>query len=99
MARCPPETLNRLEELGERAIWVRGYTGRWLAGAFDGTFTPSGLPTYPPGEYFAWCAARIGRAHRDQLASLALSVTVDIDGLGAVPFATPPPATTTSSSP
>jgi putative phosphoesterase len=51
----PAETLDRLEELGERAIWVRGNTDRWLAEAFDGTFTPSGLPTNPPAEYFAHC--------------------------------------------
>ena len=82
----PAETLDRLAELGDRAIWVRGNTDRWLAEAFDGTFRPSGLPTNPPAEYFAWCAARIGRAHRDRLASLPLSVTADIDGLGVVTF-------------
>ena len=82
----PAETLERLEELGGRAVWVRGNTDRCLAAAFDGTFQPSGLPANPPPEYFAWCAARIGQAHRDRLASLPLSVTLDIDGLGPVMF-------------
>ncbi len=58
----PAQTLDRLEELGKRAIWVRGNTDRSLAAAFDGTFRPSGLAANPPADYFAWCAARIGRA-------------------------------------
>ena len=82
----PAQTLDRLEELGERAVWVRGNSDRWLADAFDGTFQPSGLPTNPPAAHFDWCAARIGRPHRDRLASLPLSVTLDIDGLGPVTF-------------
>ena len=41
----PAQTLDRLEELGEQAIWVRGNTDRWLAEAFDGTFQHSGLAT------------------------------------------------------
>jgi hypothetical protein len=60
----PAQTLDRLEELGKRAIWVRGNTDRSLAAAFDGTFQPSGLPANPPADYFTGCAARIGRAHR-----------------------------------
>lgn len=82
----PAETLDRLEELGRRAIWVRGNTDRWLADAFDGTFEPSGLPTNPPADHFSWCAAKIGQSHRDRLASLPLTVTLDIDGLGPVAF-------------
>ncbi len=82
----PARTLDRLEELGERAIWVRGNTDRSLAAAFDGTFQPSGLPANPSVGYFTWCAARIGQVHRDRLASLPLTVTLDIDGLGPVAF-------------
>lgn len=82
----PAQTLDRLEELGERAIWVRGNTDRSLAAAFDGTFQPSGLPANPSADWFTWCAARIGQAHRDRLASLPLTVTLDIDGLGPVAF-------------
>jgi predicted phosphodiesterase len=67
-------------------VWVRGNSDRWLADAFDGTYQPSGLPTNPPAAYFSWCAARIGHAHRDRLASLPLSVTLDVDGLGPVTF-------------
>jgi len=82
----PAQTLDRLEDLGPQAVWVRGNTDRSLADAFDGTFVPSGLPANPSAAYFAWCAAQIGPAHRDRLASLPLSVTLDIDGLGPVAF-------------
>ena len=82
----PAQTLDRLEELGDRAVWVRGNSDRWLAEAFDGTFQPSGLATNPPAAYFAWCAARISQAHRNRLASLPLTVTLDADGLGPVTF-------------
>ena len=82
----PAQTLDRLEELGPRAAWVRGNTDRWLAEMFDGGFRPSGLPTNPPAAYFKWCAARIGAEHRNRLASLPLRVTLDVDGLGLVAF-------------
>ena len=82
----PAPTLDRLAELGDRAIWVRGNSDRDLAAAFDGTFQPSGLATNAPAEYYAWCAARISQAHRDLLADLPLTVSLDIDGLGAVAF-------------
>jgi|SRR5215470_7570376 len=94
----PGQTLDRLEQLAGRVIWVRGNTDRSPAAAFDGTFQPSGLPANPPAGYFAWCAGRIGQAHRDRLASLPLTVTLAIDGLGAVAFCLAPPAMTTSSS-
>jgi predicted phosphodiesterase len=82
----PAQTLDRLEGLGSQAIWVRGNTDRCLAAAFDGTFQPSGLLANAPAPYFTWCAARIGPMHRDRLASLPLTATLDIDGLGPVAF-------------
>jgi predicted phosphodiesterase len=82
----PAQTLDRLAGLGDRAIWVRGNSDRSLAAAFDGTFQPSGLASNAGAEYFAWCAARISRAQRDLLADLPLTVSLVIDGLGAVAF-------------
>jgi len=82
----PAETMDTLEQLGERAIWVRGNSDRSLAEAFDGTFQPTGLAANAPPEYYAWCAQRITKAHRDRLARLPLCVTLDIDGLGPVAF-------------
>jgi predicted phosphodiesterase len=82
----PAQTMDCLEALGSRAVWIRGNTDRGLAAAFDGVFQPSGLATNPPDAYFTWCAARIGQAHRDRLAGLPLSVTLDVGGLGPVAF-------------
>ncbi len=80
----PVEALDRLTELGEKAIWVRGNTDRELVAAYDGELNPD-LPQAGrvPAEYGA---SRIERRHRDLLASLPLSVTLDVTGLGQVLF-------------
>jgi predicted phosphodiesterase len=82
----PARTLDRLAALGDRAVWVRGNTDRWLADAFDGDFLIPGLDTSPAAAWFEWCAARLDRAHRDLLAGLPLTVTLDVDGVGPVAF-------------
>lgn len=41
----PAQTLDRLEALGDRAVWVRGNTDRNLAEALT---APSGRPGCPP---------------------------------------------------
>lgn len=80
----PAQTLERLAGLGERAVWVRGNCERELAAAWDGALDP-GLPEQArvPAEY---CAAQLGRAHRDLLDGLPLSVTLEVTGLGPVRF-------------
>jgi predicted phosphodiesterase len=80
----PAETLERLAELGNRAIWVRGNCERELAAAYDGALDP-GLPDAArlPAEYGA---SRLARRHRDLLSGLPLSVTVEVTGLGPVRF-------------
>jgi putative phosphoesterase len=80
----PAETLDRLADLGERAVWVRGNADRELAAAFDGHGNAD-LPDVAriPTEY---CASRIERRHRDLLADLPLTVTLDVTGLGEVLF-------------
>lgn len=80
----PAETLDRLADLGDRAIRVHGNAERELVAAFDGALDPS-LPdeTRLPTEY---CAGRITREHRDLLDGLPASVTLDVDGLGPVRF-------------
>ena len=80
----PAETLDRLAELGEKAIWVRGNADRELVAAYDGALNPD-LPeaARAPTEY---CASRLDSRHRDLLADLPLSVAVDVTGLGPVRF-------------
>lgn len=82
----PAETIDRLIGLGERVVWVRGNTDRWLVDAFDGHLDLPGLATNASPEWFEWCASRITGQHRDRLADLPLSVTLDVDGLGPVAF-------------
>jgi hypothetical protein len=43
----PAQTLERLAELGGRAIWVRGNTDRWLVDAFDGHLALPGFASNP----------------------------------------------------
>lgn len=80
----PAETLDRLAELGDLAIWVRGNADRELAAAYDGE-PGSDLPDVAraPTEYGA---SRLARRHRDLLADLPLSVTLEVTGLGPVRF-------------
>ena len=80
----PAETLDRLAGLGGQVVWVRGNADRELAAAFDGALDP-GLPDVArrPTEYGA---TRLAARHRDLLADLPLSATLDVTGLGAVRF-------------
>jgi predicted phosphodiesterase len=80
----PAETLDRLAELGDRAIWVRGNCERELAAACDGRLSPD-LPEVArlPTEYGA---SRLAQRHRDLLDGLPLAVTLEVTGLGPVRF-------------
>jgi len=82
----PAQTLDRLAELGGRAVWVRGHADRRLVDAFDGNFMIPGLDTDPSADWFEWCAARLNGYHRDLLAGLPPLVTLDVDGFGPVAF-------------
>jgi predicted phosphodiesterase len=77
----PAQTLDRLAALGDRAVWVHGNCEREMVTAFDGGEVPG-----PFGADAAASAALIGQAHRDLIAGLPLTVTLDIDGLGPVLF-------------
>jgi len=82
----PAQTLDRLAQLGDRAIWVRGHSDRRLVDAFDGNFMIPGLDTDTAADWFGWCAARLHPWHRDLLANLPPAVTLNVDGLGPVAF-------------
>jgi predicted phosphodiesterase len=77
----PGRTLDRLAELGDRAVWVHGNCEREMVTAFDGGEVPG-----PFGGQAAASAALIGREHRDLLDGLPLTATVDIAGLGPTLF-------------
>ncbi|HEX8627992.1 MAG TPA: metallophosphoesterase family protein [Catenuloplanes sp.] len=77
----PGQTLDRLADLGERVIWVHGNGERELVDGFDGA-----VPTGPAAQTVASCVPLLERRHRDLMADLPLTVTVEVDGLGAVLF-------------
>lgn len=77
----PGQTLDLLESLGDRAIWVHGNCERELVTVFDGGSVPG-----PNGESAAATARLIDAGHRDLIDGLPLTVTLDIAGLGPVLF-------------
>jgi predicted phosphodiesterase len=77
----PAQTLDRLAGLGDQAIWVHGNGEREILAALDGQ-----APDGPAGETAAACAAQLGARHRDLIAGLPMTVTLDIPGLGRALF-------------
>ncbi len=77
----PAQTLDRLAALGDRAVWVHGNCEREMITAFDGGEVPG-----PNGSTAVAAAALIGRAERDRLDQLPLTVAIDIAGLGPTLF-------------
>jgi predicted phosphodiesterase len=80
----PGETMERLDALGDRAVWVRGNSDRELVAALDGALDDS-LSDHLRA-VASYAAADVDRRHRDRLADLPLSVVLDVDGLGPVRF-------------
>jgi putative phosphoesterase len=77
------ETLDLLESLGEKAIWVRGNCERTVVEVFDGRYQPTGA-AHEPGTI--WSGEQLTRAQRDRLASLPLTASIEVEGLGPVLF-------------
>jgi predicted phosphodiesterase len=77
----PGPTVDRLAELGDRAVWVHGNCEREMVTAFDGGRVPG-----PNAADAVATAALIERGHRDRLDGLPLTVTLDVEGLGPVQF-------------
>ena len=77
----PGESLDLLASLGERAVWVHGNCEREVVSAFDGRAVPG-----PNGDGAQATASMLEPRHRDLLDGLPLTVTLDVDGLGAVLF-------------
>jgi predicted phosphodiesterase len=77
----PAESLDLLDSFEERAVWVHGNCEREVVSAYDGQPVPG-----PNGESARDTASMLERRHRDLLDGLPLTVTLDIDGLGAVLF-------------
>ncbi len=77
----PAETLDLLDSLGERAVWVHGNCEREVLAAYDGTAGDTMNATAAHAT-----AALIEPRHRDLLDGLPLTVSLDVEGLGPVLF-------------
>ena len=77
----PAETLDLLDSLGERAVWVHGNCEREVLAAYDGTAGESMNATGAQAT-----AALIEPRHRELLDGLPRTVTLDVEGLGPVLF-------------
>jgi putative phosphoesterase len=80
----PCEVLDRLVDLGGRARCLRGNCDRLMVDSFDGRLAGS-LPV-AIRETIAWAAGQLDSTHRDLLAGLPETLTVAVEGLGAVLF-------------
>jgi putative phosphoesterase len=76
------DCLDLLRALGSRVRWIRGNTDRLTVEAFDGREL-TGLAAAVAARA-RWGAEQIDRERRDFLASLPVTISVDIDGLGQV---------------
>jgi predicted phosphodiesterase len=76
----PGEVLDRLIGLGDRVTWVRGNADRELVELARGEADDVGDPIAH------WAAKQLDSEHVDRLASLPLSVLLDVGGFGPVLF-------------
>jgi putative phosphoesterase len=76
----PAQTLDRLTELGDRVVWVRGNADRELVQLAGGGDTKIPDPIAP------WAAAQLTEAHVALLDALPMTVTLPVTGLGDVLF-------------
>ena len=77
----PVATLDRLTQLGDRAVWVRGNADRELVALARGADATSVPDLIAP-----WAAAQLREDQVRLLESLPLSVTVRVAGFGPVRF-------------
>lgn len=80
----PGEVLDRLAALGPRALYLRGNCDRLMVDACDGR--PIASVPAAVRDNVVWAAAQLDRQQRDFLAALPMTITVDVDSLGAVLF-------------
>jgi putative phosphoesterase len=83
----PAEVLDRLTTLGERICFVRGNADREVVAAYDDRRYAKAIDVAdPPERVAAYAASKIGRGHRDLLASFTKRLVVEVEGLGQILF-------------
>lgn len=79
----PAEVLDLCMQLTTPARFLSGNCDRLVVDAFDGRALPAATPE-TARKSFEWVAGRLTQGHRDFLAGLPLSVSLDVPGLGEV---------------
>jgi|SRR5215217_861445 len=82
----PVETIELLQSLSGRAVFVRGNTDRWVVEAFDALARDPDAPSAQARPAAAWTAAAMTREQRDFVASFDDHAVLDVDGLGPTLF-------------
>jgi putative phosphoesterase len=82
----PAETLARLVDMEEKAIFIHGNADRALVDAFDRQMAFDPGEKNPASLVSAWNAQQIDRRMRDFLASFADTAVLEINGLGRACF-------------
>lgn len=77
----PSETLDRLEALGSRALWLRGNGDRWLSEARADRFRHADPAI---DSLLRWAADQLSDERLARLVALPLTAKLDITGLGRV---------------
>jgi putative phosphoesterase len=77
----PAQTLERLRALGDRVRWIRGNADRELAQPSEASEEGG-----PPAEVLSWTRDRLKGGQLEFLGALALTETIDVDGVGRVLF-------------
>lgn len=81
----PRATLERLMDLGDKVLFIRGNCEREVVAAFDDLLLDPGLPEEIRA-VTTWSAKQLERNQRNFLAGLQEQVVLDIDGVGDVLF-------------
>jgi putative phosphoesterase len=81
----PPQTLERLSQLGDRVRYIRGNGEREVVAAFDGLPFAARMPE-EVREVTRWTAQQLERPQRDFLAQLPEQITLHVEGLGDILF-------------
>jgi len=81
----PRQTLDRLFDLGDRVVALHGNGDRELVSVFDGS-PPDPSTTDAWREAAGWAGHSLERRHRDYLAGLPPTLTLEVDGVGEVLF-------------
>ncbi|HZS78900.1 MAG TPA: metallophosphoesterase family protein [Ktedonobacteraceae bacterium] len=79
----PTQTLERLQQMGEKVVSIRGNGDREVVSVFDGH--PLNL-SEEGRQITTWVARQLDRAQRDFLSQLPEQITFHIEGLGDILF-------------